>query len=105
MSRAEFIKTATPPLVAEVRMYETAAGGRTGPAYSGWGCPCMVSQREPLIGYDALPLIGGEPLLPGETRRLGFVFLSHEEAVPVMRTAGRFFLWEGRFVGEAVVQS
>lgn len=86
-------------------MYETAAGGRTGPAYSGWGCPCMVSQMEPLIGYGALLLIGDEPLLPGETRQLGFVFLSHEEAIPAMRTAGRFFLWEGRFVGEAIVHS
>jgi hypothetical protein len=65
----------------------------------------MVSQMEPLVGYDALPLIGDEALLPGETRRLGFVFLSHEEAVPIMRAAGRFYLWEGRFVGEAVVVS
>lgn len=105
MSRAEFIKTATPQLIAEVRMYELAAGGRTSPAYPGWACSCMASQEEPLIGYDALPLIGSEPLLPGETRQLGFVFLSHEEAVPVMRAAGRFFLWDGRFVGEAVVQS
>ena len=105
MSRAELIKTATPQLIADVRMYDAAAGGREGPAYSGWGCPCMVSQKEPLVGYDALPLIGEEPLLPGETRQLGFIFLSHEEAVPVLRTAGRFFLWEGRFVGEAIVQS
>ncbi len=105
MSRTEFVKTAIPQLFAEVRMYGAAAGGRAGPAYSGWGCPCMVSQTEPLIGYDALPLVGDEPLLPGETRQLGFVFLSQEEAVPIMRQAGRFFLWEGRFVGEAIVQS
>lgn len=65
----------------------------------------MVSRIEPLIGYDALPLIGDEPLLPGETRQLGFIFLFHEEVVPIMRAAGRFFLWEGRFVGEAVVQN
>ena len=103
MSRAEFIRTATPHLIAEVSMYEVTEGGRTGPAYSGWGCPCMLSRKEPLIGYDALPLIGDKPLLPGETRRLGFAFLSHEEAVPIMRVAGRFLLWEGRFVGEAVI--
>ena len=105
MNRTEFVKTAIPQLSAVVRMYETAAGGRTGPAYTGWGCPCMVSEKEPLIGYDALPLIGDEPLLPGETRQLGFVFLSHEEAVPIIRAAGRFLLWEGRFVGEAIVLS
>ncbi|MES3098830.1 hypothetical protein O6W96_04925 [Sphingomonas faeni] len=65
----------------------------------------MVSQETPLIGFDALPLIGGEPLLPGETRSLGFVFLLPEEAVPAIRMAGRFFLWEGRFVAEAIVRS
>jgi hypothetical protein len=105
MSRSDFIKCATPQLTAEVWMYEAGDGGRTGPAFSGWGCPCMVSQMEPLVGYDALPLIGDEPLLPGETRQLGFVFLSHEEAVATMRAGGRFYLWEGRFVGEAIVLS
>lgn len=65
----------------------------------------MLATREPLVGYDGLPLIGEEPLLPGETRQLGFIFLSHEEAVPILLTAGRFFLWNGRFVGEATVQS
>lgn len=103
MSRADFVKTATPQLTAEVRMFETTDGGRQGPAYSGWGCPCMVSQMEPLVGYDALPLIGTHPLWPGETRRLGFVFLSHEEAVPIMNAAGRFYLWEGGFIGEATI--
>ncbi len=104
MSRAEYLKTATPQLTAEVRMYEAAEGGRTGPACSGWGCLCMVSPSEPLVGYDALPFIGIKPLLPGEVRSLGFVFLS-DEAVPLIRSAGRFYLWEGRFVGEAIVQS
>jgi len=103
MNRAEFVKTATSQLTAEVRMFDTADGGRQEPAYSGWGCPCMVSQMEPLVGYDALPLIGEHPLTPGQTRRLGFVFLSHEEAVPRMRAAGRFYLWEGRFIGEATI--
>ncbi|WP_426263773.1 hypothetical protein [Sphingomonas sp. PWP1-2] len=103
MSRAEYLKTATPQIIAEVRMYDTANGGRTGPAFPGWGCPCMVSRMEPLVGYDALPLLGDQPLLPGETRRLGFVFLSPENAVPVMRAEKHFYLWEGGFIGEAVV--
>lgn len=103
MSRSEFVLSATPHLIAEVRMFDTEHGGRKGPAYAGWGCPCIVSQTQPLVGYDALPLIGTDPLLPGDTRRLGFYFLSHKEAVPLMRQAGRFYLWEGGFIGEAVV--
>jgi len=62
----------------------------------------MVSRMQPLIGYDALPLIGDSPLLPGDVRRLGFYFLS-SESVPIMRQAGRFYLWEGGFIGEAVL--
>jgi hypothetical protein len=40
---------------------------------------------------------------PGEQRRVGFFFLSGEEAAVIMREAGTFYLWEGRFVGEAKV--
>ena len=63
----------------------------------------MLSKAEPLIGYDAWPFLDNGDLLPGETRRLGFYFLSHEEAVPLMCKAGHFYLWEGGFIGEAKV--
>jgi hypothetical protein len=46
-----------------------------------------------------------EPLAPGDRRRLGFVFLSGDEAAEKMRLAGVFYLWEGRFIGEAMVVS
>jgi len=46
-----------------------------------------------------------EPLSPSESRRVGFVFLSGEEAAAVFNKAGVFYLWEGRFIGEAVVIS
>ena len=49
------------------------------------------------------PLLGDTPIEPGERRRLGFVFLSGEEAAVIMRQAGTFYLWEGGFVGEAKV--
>jgi hypothetical protein len=63
----------------------------------------MVSKTEPLCGFDALPLLRDEPLLPGQRRRIGFVFLSPEQALVAIRAARRFYLWEGRFVGEAEV--
>jgi hypothetical protein len=64
----------------------------------------MISKEQPLEGWDAWPQLGDEWLHPGETRRLGFVFLS-PEGVETMRHAGKFYLWEGGFIGEANVVS
>jgi hypothetical protein len=55
------------------------------------------------VCYDGWPLLGDTPIEPGEQRRVGFVFLSGEEAAAIMRKAGTFYLWEGRFIGEAKV--
>lgn len=63
-----------------------------------------MSRQEPITGYDGWPLLGDTPIEPGEQRRLGFVFLSGEEAAGIMRDAGTFYLWEGRFIGEARVR-
>lgn len=100
MTRAERIQASSPHLVADVTLYAPSEGGRSTEALPGWGCPCMVSQMEPLVGYDAFPQLGETPLEPGARRRLAFVFRSPDGA-EVMRTAGRFYLWEGGFIGEA----
>ncbi|MBY8826989.1 hypothetical protein K7G81_02520 [Hephaestia sp. CMS5P-6] len=105
MSREDIQRNAEPQLVADVRMYETVNGGREGPALPGWGCPVMISDIEPLYGWDALPLLRDRHLRPGENRRLGFVFLSGQEAADALKKVGKFYLWEGRFVGEASVVS
>jgi len=63
----------------------------------------MVSNMAPWVGYDGWPLLGKTSIEPGEQRRLGFVFLSGEEAANILRKAGKFYLWEGRVIGEAVV--
>ena len=102
MSRAEALRQMKPEIFADVKLLSTEDGGRKGPAFLGWGCPLMTSKRKPLLGWDAWPLIENEALLPGECRRLGFVF-SNKDGIEVIRTAGRFFLWEGRFIGEAKV--
>lgn len=103
MGRAEQLRGMSPHLVADVTLYPMDAGGRKSAAYPGWGCPCCISQREPVVGYDGWPLLEDTPIGPGEKRRLGFVFLSGEEAAGIMRDAGTFYLWEDRFVGEAKV--
>ena len=52
--------------------------------------------------WDAWPQLGDDWLQLGETRRVGFVFLSPEGA-ETMRRAGKFYLWEGGIIGEATV--
>ena len=101
--RAKHLHSMTSQLVADVVLYPTEAGGRKIPAELGWGFPCCPSKSLPLFGVDAWPLLGDTPLLPGERRRIGFVFLGGEKAADILRKAGMFYLWEGRFVGEAVV--
>jgi hypothetical protein len=103
MERAERLKTLTPQLIADVVLYPTSEGGRKSPAFPGWGCPCTVSKSQPVVGYGGWPLLGDRSLEPGERRRLGFVFLKGEETAEIMRHAGTFYLWEGGFIGEAVV--
>jgi hypothetical protein len=103
MSRAEQLRGMPPQLVADVTLYPTEKGGRKSAAQPGWGCPCCLSRQEPITGYDGWPLLGDRPIEPGEWRRLGFVFLSGEEAAGILRRAGTFYLWEGHFIGEAVV--
>ncbi|CAH1653219.1 hypothetical protein CHELA1G11_10605 [Hyphomicrobiales bacterium] len=55
------------------------------------------------MGFDALVILGDRAFHPGEERRVGFYFLSADEAADSLKKAGRFFLWEGRTIGEAQV--
>lgn len=104
MSRADFIKTATPDLIATVRLYSPEEGGRTQPVVPGFGCLCTCAKSLAVGGYDALLLLRS-PLFPGETRQIGFALLTPEDAVPAFGTAGIFYLWDGRFIGEAIVKA
>jgi hypothetical protein len=103
MPSAKTLWTLTPQLIADVTLYSTSLGGRKSPAPPGWGCPCCCSKSSPIVGYDGWPLLEDPPLAPGDQRRLGFVFLSGNEAIEVFRKAGKFFLWERGFIGEAIV--
>jgi len=60
------------------------------------------SQSRRTLFHDGWPLLDA-PFAPGERRRLGFVFLSGDDAAQVFRRAGKFYLWEGRFIGEAII--
>lgn len=104
MERAEQLRKMTPQLIADVKLYRTEEGGRESTANPGWGCPCMVSDMPPWVGWDAWPLLGYDALNPGDERTLGFVFLS-PDGLKAIRSAGKFYLWEGRVIGEAIVVS
>jgi hypothetical protein len=102
----------TPSFVADLVLYATEDGGRKQPAYLGFCCPCFLQKIELKTGseglatnppaYSACPLLGDEPMQPGESRRVGFVTLSPESA-EALASSGRFYLWDGHFIGEAQV--
>jgi hypothetical protein len=96
---------APPDLVADITLYPTERGGRRGPTPPEWfACVCLLAPDDGR-GWDCRLLLGGRSLLPGETRRVGMVFLSDGEAVAMLRNADRFLLWDGRVVGEGTVRS
>jgi hypothetical protein len=101
-TRADALREMAPQLFADVVLYPTNEGGKRITVRPGWGCPCACSNSADAIFYDGWPLLDAS-LSPGERRRLGFVFLSGEEAAAALRKAGKFYLWEGRFIGEATV--
>lgn len=103
LERAYSLENMSPQLVADVWFYPTDKGGKTKAARAGWGCPCMLQDRPPFgPGWDCRLLLGDQVAVPGGNYRLGFVFLS-EEASSTLLSAGKFYLWEGRVVGEATV--
>jgi hypothetical protein len=97
--RAEILKLRVPDLIAVVTLYDTALGGRQGPALPGYGCPCVLSREPPRQGYDVWFQLGDEPMFPGEQRRVGMVFLD-PDTVAILAKAEKFFLWETKLVGE-----
>lgn len=106
-TRAEALKRMSPLLVADVYLYPAIDGGKKVTRRPGWGCPCSCSKSADAVFYDGWPVLE-TPFSPGERRRLGFVFLhgkniSSEDIAAILRQAGTFYLWEGRFIGEATV--
>ncbi len=94
------MKDVRPAFIARVTLYPTEQGGRRGPAMGEWfGCPCKFHELD-MTAWDCRLLLEGEPIVPGETKEVGIVFLTPEIG-PVFAKAERFLLWEGRIIGEA----
>ena len=67
-TRAEWLRSASPQLIADVTLYPTTEGGKNLTAHLGWGCPCCCTKSSPASGWDGWPLLDG-PLAPGDRRR------------------------------------
>jgi hypothetical protein len=105
MSRKEIIRNKKPDLVVDLWLYPSDRGGREHPIMPGWSSPCTVQQEEGAgwVGYDGWPQLGDTKMEPGESRRVGYVFMSGEEAVAYLSATDKFYVWEGRIIGEATI--
>lgn len=91
----------TPDLTAVLYLYPSEQGGRKLPIDIGWGCPC-APEKAATNSWDGYPLLDTK-MMPGEQRRVGFVFLSGADAVNAIRPYGKFYLRETGVIGEAVI--
>ena len=91
-----------PIFMIDLTLYPTEMGGRIEPlTLEGVGLPCRLTEKsEPF--YDCRLFLNGQHIAPGETKRVCIRF-SFAAAAPLFRAAGKFYLWDGRNIGEAVV--
>ncbi|QJP12206.1 hypothetical protein G3545_00130 [Starkeya sp. ORNL1] len=90
-----------PDLIVDLYLYPAEAGGRAWPINLGWGCPCS-KDKSLKEGWDDYPLLESE-MKPGEQRRVGFVFLSGQNAVEALAQDGHFYLREACLIGEGTI--
>jgi hypothetical protein len=96
------VKTHDPHFMVDVTLYPAEMDGRTEPiAREGFGCPCMLDEKSNTFA-DCRLFLSGQHISPGETKRVGIRF-SFDPAALLFRSAGKFYLWDGRVIGEAVV--
>lgn len=89
-------------LIADVRLYTEDEGGKTQVVADDYRCPLFVSRDTSAGGWDVRMQFTGSPFLPGTERRVNLAFLS-EQGAQAIKHARRFYVWEGRFVGEGIV--
>src|SRR5882672_2496322 len=86
-----------PHVRAEVSLFATSAGGRSGPTpeVGRYGCPMNLDGEY----FDAFfDLAETGPISPGQTVTASMAFLSPELVIPRMAAGKRFSLWEGKMI-------
>lgn len=85
---------------AAITLYASNEGGRQSPIVGEWfGCPCKFDPKN-FSAWDCRILNRGIPFAPGTTGHFGVAFLV-PEAAAMFRRVKKFYLWEGRIIGEA----
>lgn len=98
-----FVENLKPELIADITLYPTDHGGRRRPTASGrYGCICktVIDSKS---GWECRLLLEGTPMNPGDSRRVGMIFLTPDQAIAAIRAVRAFFLWELRIVGQGTV--
>jgi hypothetical protein len=83
-------------LLTEVYLYPTAKGSIQR-IYRPIG---FIRKNTGELGHELIFDVGQPPLLPGGRRRIPCRF-THEASLDAVNSAGRFYIWDGGFVGEA----
>lgn len=90
------------PLKADITLYTADQGGLNASTPAEWfSCTCFVNTDSLGEGWDCRILLGGHPMQPGEKRQADVLFLSGQKAVDIFANKEKFFLWRGKFIGEA----
>lgn len=96
------MKSLDPHFMVDLTLYSPEMGGRKDPiTREGFGCPCKLDEDGDTFA-DCRLFLNGQEIRPGETKRVGILF-SFEPAASIFRAARKFYLWDGRIIGEAVV--
>ena len=91
-----------PHFMIDVTLYEADQGGRRQPiAREGFSCPCKLEVSSDTI-VDCRLILHGQQIAPGETKRVGIRFL-HDASACLFQSAGHFYFWDRRIIGEATV--
>ena len=99
-SRPKYLK---PTLIAEVRLYGETTGRNTKVIRQGDLNVCYAEVDGEFHRQTAWLQLGLEEFKPGETRTVGFHFVSENKAVSVFKRNGRFFIGSATPIGEAQI--
>jgi hypothetical protein len=90
-----------PDVWVDLKFYPVDQGGPEREKSQGWECVCFEDIERTKPGHHGWPLLADKPMGAGETRRVGFVFLAGDSVAEEYRDVGKFYVWEGRVIGEA----
>ena len=92
-------------LAIQLYLYPTETGGKKLPVYDLYRPLCFVEKNKADLAYGCMITVGQPPLAPGESRRVRITFPMYPDAAKILAAAEKFYIWDGGFVGEAVVTS